>query len=52
MAAAVVDALELVDVEKDQGQRAAVAPSAGDFGVEELEQIPLIPQPGEIVGNR
>jgi hypothetical protein len=49
MAVALVDRLEAVEIEEQEGELAAVAPVAGDFLGEALVQRPVVADPGQLV---
>ena len=51
MAAAVVDALEVVEVGEEQRQRRAEPARAGDLGLERLDEAAAVDEAGELVGD-
>ena len=48
---AVVDLLEAVEIEKQDRERPAVALRPHDLGVEHLDQLPVIGEPGEGIAD-
>jgi hypothetical protein len=52
MTIAVVDRLEVVDVEHDQGQPMAIAPDLFGLEAQPLLEATMVTQPGLFIGNR
>ena len=49
---AVVDVLEVVEVEHEQGERLIVAPGPRDLVAQALPEVPVVVEPGEAVDDR
>src|SRR3546814_3756331 len=48
----VVDTLEVIDIERQQGQWRAVAPGPRDLRLDGVLEMPAIPEAGQAVGSR